>query len=137
MGVWKRVFAMTNVFSFQNPISICPISFCTLRPNLLLLKVCLDFLLLLSNPLWWKGHFFTLILLEAVISLQRIGQLKLPQCKCLGHRLGLLWCWMICLGNKLKPFCHFLRLHLSTTFCSLLLTMRPIIFLLMDSCPQY
>ena len=31
---WKRVFAMTNVFSRQNSISLCPDSFCTPRPNL-------------------------------------------------------------------------------------------------------
>ena len=30
----KRVFAMTNAFSGQNSISICPASFCTPRPNL-------------------------------------------------------------------------------------------------------
>ena len=31
---WKRVFAMTSVFSWQNSISLCPASFCTPRPNL-------------------------------------------------------------------------------------------------------
>ena len=31
---WKRVFAMTSVFSWQNSISLCPASFCTPRPNM-------------------------------------------------------------------------------------------------------
>ena len=31
---WTRVFAMTNVYSLQNSISLCPASFCTPRPNL-------------------------------------------------------------------------------------------------------
>ena len=31
---WKRVFAMTSVFSWQNSISLCPASFCTPRPKL-------------------------------------------------------------------------------------------------------
>ena len=31
---WKRVFAMTSVFSWQNSISLCPASFRTPRPNL-------------------------------------------------------------------------------------------------------
>ena len=31
---WKRVFAMTSVFSWQNSVSLCPASFCTPRPNL-------------------------------------------------------------------------------------------------------
>ena len=35
---------MTSAFSWQNSVSLCPASFCTLRPNLLLLQVFLDFL---------------------------------------------------------------------------------------------
>ena len=31
---WKRVFAMTSVFSWQNSVSFCPASFCTPRSNL-------------------------------------------------------------------------------------------------------
>ena len=41
----------------------------------------------------------------------------------------ILWCWMICLGNKLRSFCLFLRLHPSTAFRTLLFTMRAILFL--------
>ena len=33
MCCWKRVFATTSVFSWQNSVSLCPASFCTLRPN--------------------------------------------------------------------------------------------------------
>ena len=32
---WERVFAMTSAFSWQNSVSLCPASFCTPRPNLL------------------------------------------------------------------------------------------------------
>ena len=35
---------MTSAFSWQNSVSLCPASFCSLRPNLLLLQVFLDFL---------------------------------------------------------------------------------------------
>ena len=31
---WKRVFAMTSVFSWQNSVRLCPASFCTPRPTL-------------------------------------------------------------------------------------------------------
>ena len=31
---WKRVFAMTSAFSWQNSIGLCPASFCTPRPNI-------------------------------------------------------------------------------------------------------
>ena len=41
----------------------------------------------------------------------------------------ILWCWMICLGNKLRSSCLFLRLHPTTAFRTLLLTMRAILFL--------
>ena len=33
-GCWKRVFAMTSVFSWPNSISLCPALFCTPRPSL-------------------------------------------------------------------------------------------------------
>ena len=34
-------------------------------------------------------------------------QLHLLQCYSLGHRLGLLWYWMVCLGNEQRLFCCF------------------------------
>ena len=55
---WKRVFAMTSVFSWQNSVSLCPASFSTPRSNLPWCKVSLDFLLLHSSPLSWKEIFF-------------------------------------------------------------------------------
>ena len=96
--------------SLGKNVSLCPASFCTPKPSLPVILVSLDFLHLHSNPLWWKGHFFTLIVLEAVVGLQRIGQLKLLYHKCLGHRLGLLWCWMVCLGNEPRSY-HWLSGH--------------------------
>ena len=47
----KRVFVITSAFSWQNSISLFPASFRIPRPNLSLLQVFLDFLLLYSNPL--------------------------------------------------------------------------------------
>ena len=34
MCSWKRVIAITSVFSCQNCVSFCPASFCTPRSNL-------------------------------------------------------------------------------------------------------
>ena len=100
-----------------------------------LLQVSLDFLLLHFNPLWWKEHLFLMLVLEGLADLHRTVQLQLFQHYCLGHRVGLLWHWMVCLGNKqIIPL--FLRLHPSTTFLTLLLTMMATPFLLRDSCPQ-
>ena len=39
--------------------------------------------------------------------LQTTIQLQLLQHYWLGHRLGLLWCWVVCLGNKQRSFCYF------------------------------
>ena len=63
----------------------------------LLLQVSLDLLLFYSSPLWWKGHLFLVLVLEGLVGHCRTIQLKLLQ---LGHRLELLWYWMLCLGNK-------------------------------------
>ena len=45
----------------------------------LLLQVSLDFLLLHSSPLWWKGHHFLVLLLEGLVGLHRTVQLQLLQ----------------------------------------------------------
>ena len=56
----------------------------------LLLQVLLDFLLLHSSPLQWKGHLFWVLVLKILVSLHRTVQLQLLQHYWLGHRLGLL-----------------------------------------------
>ena len=65
---------MTSAFSWQNSISLCPASFCTPRPNLLLLQVFLDFLLLHSSPLWWKGHLLG-VFISSLVGLHRTVRL--------------------------------------------------------------
>ena len=57
----------------------------------LLLQVFLDFPLLHSSPLWWKGYLFWVLVVKVLIGLHRTVQLQLLQHCCLGHRLGLLW----------------------------------------------
>ena len=50
-----------------------------------------------------KTSFWVLVLQD----LYRTSQLLLLHHQWLGHRLGLLWCWMVYVGNKLRSFCHF------------------------------
>ena len=102
---WESVFAMTSAFFWQNSANLCPASFCIQGQTFLLIQVSLDFLLLHSNPLMMKSS--SLLVLEGVVRLHRTGQLQLFQHQFLGHRLGLLWYWMICLGNKQRSFCCF------------------------------
>ena len=73
----------------------------------LLLQVFPDFQLLYSSPLEWKGHLFWVLVLEGLVGLHRTIQLQLLQHFWSGHRLGLLWYWMVCHGNKQRLFCHF------------------------------
>ena len=73
----------------------------------LLLQVFLDFLLLHSSPLLWKGHLFWVLVLQGLVGLHRTVQLQLVQHFWLRHWLGLLWYWMVCIGNKKRSFCHF------------------------------
>ena len=65
----------------------------------LLLQVFLEFLLLHSSPLQWRGHLFWVLVLESLIGLHRTVQLQLLQHYWLGRRLGLLWYLIVCLGN--------------------------------------
>ena len=52
--------------------------------------------------------FFLLVLvIEGLVGFHGMNQLQILQHQWLGHRLGLLWSWMICLGNELRSFCHF------------------------------
>ena len=101
----------------------------------LLLQVFLDFLLLHSSPLYWKGHPFWVLVLKGLVSLHRTVQLQLPQPYWLGHRLGLVWYWMVCLGNEQRSFCCFWD-FIQVRHFGLLLTMMATPFLLRDSCPQ-
>ena len=97
----------------------------------LLLQVFLDFLLLHSSPLWWKGHLFWVLVLKGPIGLHRAIQLHFIQHYWLGHRLGLPWYWMVCLGNKQRSFCRFWDC-IQVLHFRLLFSMRAALFLLRD-----
>ena len=102
---------------------------------------CLFFFLLVyaiilhSSPLSWKRHLFGVLVLEGLVSLCRAIQLQLLRHYWSGHRLGLLWYWMVCPGNEQRSFCHFWDCTQVLHF-RLLLTMRATPFLPRDSCPQ-
>ena len=58
----------------------------------------------LPSPHMMKRTSFLVLILEGVVGLHRTGQL---QHQWLGHRVGLLWCWMVCLGNEMRSSCQF------------------------------
>ena len=103
----------------------------------LVLQVSLEFLLLHFSPLWLKGHlfFFFGVTSRRLVGLHRYVQI---------HLLGISgWASLNSYDTEWLPwkrreiFLSFLRLHPSTAFWTLLLTMRAAPFLLRDSCPQY
>ena len=65
---------MTSAFSWQNSISLCPFNSVFQGQIFLLLQVFLDFLLLHSSPLEWKGHLFWVLVLQGLVGLHRTIQ---------------------------------------------------------------
>ena len=65
------------VLSLSKTVSLCPVSFCTPRPNLPVTQVSLHFLLLHPSPLLWKGYLFWMLILESLVGLHRTTQLQL------------------------------------------------------------
>ena len=104
--LWKRIFAMKSAFSWQNSISLCPASFCIPRPNLPVTKGA-SWLptFAFQSPIMKRTFFLGVV--KDLVGLHRTVQLQLLQHYWSGHRLGLPWYWMICLGNKQRSFCHF------------------------------
>ena len=133
---WRRVFAMTSAFSWQNSVSLCPASFCTPRPNLPVTPGISWFpTFAFQSPIMKRTSFFWVLVLEGLVGLHRTVQLQLFQHYWLGHRLGLLWYWMVCLGNEQRSLCHFWDC-IQVLHFGLLLTIRATPFLLRDSWPQ-
>ena len=73
----------------------------------LLLQVFLDFLLLHFQSPIMKRTSFLGVSSKRSLGLYRTVPLQLLQHYWLGHRLGLLWYWMVCLGQEQRLFCHF------------------------------
>ena len=104
---WKRVFAMTSAFSWQNSISLCPASFHIPRPNLPVTPDVSWLPTFAFQSSIMKRTSFWVLVLKGLVGLHRTLQYQLLQRYWLGHRLGLLWYWMVCLANKQRSFCYF------------------------------
>ena len=98
---------MTSAFSWQNSISLCPASFRTPRPNLPV-SPGVSWLptFAFQSPIMKRTSFLG-VHPKGLVGLHRTIQLQLLQHYWLGHRLGLLWYWMVCLGNEQRSFCRF------------------------------
>ena len=74
---WKRVFTMTSAFSWQNFLAFALLHSIFQGQIYLLPQVFLDFLLLRSSPLNWKGHLFWMLVLNGLGGLHRTVELQL------------------------------------------------------------
>ena len=78
-----------------------------------------------------------MLVVKGLVDLHRTVQLQLLQHYWLGHKVGLLELHRLGLPWKqTEIILSFLKLHPSTAFQTLLLTMMATPFLLRDSCPQ-
>ena len=102
-----RGYLLWPMFSWQNPVILCPASFCTLMPNLPVTPG-ISWLptFAFQSPIMTRTSF-GLLVLEGLVYLHRTIQLQLLQHYWLGHRLGLLCYWMICLRNEQRSFSCF------------------------------
>ena len=87
---WKRVFAMISMLSWQNSVSLCPVSFCTPRPNLPVTPSISRLPTFVFQSPMMKRTYFGMLLLEGLVHLHRTIQLQLLQHYWLENRLELL-----------------------------------------------
>ena len=105
--VGGRECLLWPVCSIDKPLLPFVLHFVLRGQTSLFLQVSLDFLVLHSNPCDEKNIFLGVLVLKGLVSLHGTIQLQLLQRYWLGHRLRLLWYWMVCLGNGQRSFCRF------------------------------
>ena len=88
----------------------------------------------MTDPVMKRTSILVLVL-EGPVGLHKTVQLQLLLYQWLGNRFRLVWCWMVFLGNESRSFCCFWD-RTQVLHFGLLLTVRAILFLLRDSCPQ-
>ena len=133
---WKRMFAMTSVFSWQNSISLCPASFCTTRPNLPVTPGVSWLPTFAFHSPIMKRTSFGVLVIKGPEGVHITVQLQLVQHYCLGHRLGSLWYWMFCLRSEQRSFCRFWDCIMYCILGSFVDYDGRIPFLIWDFCPQ-
>ena len=73
----------------------------------LLIRYLLTSYFCIPVPYNEKDIFFWVLVLKGLVGLHRTIQLQFLQRYWLGHRLGLLWCWIVCLGKWTKIILSF------------------------------
>ena len=102
----------------------------------LLLRCFLTSYFCIPVPYNEKDIFFWVLVLKELVGLHKTIQLQLLQHYWLGHRLKSTVILNDLPWKQTEIILSFLRLHPSTAFQTLLLTIMATLFLLRDSCPQ-
>ena len=105
--VFGREWLPWLVPSLGKTVSLWPALFYTPRTNLPIVPGISWLPTFAFQSLMMKRTSFWVLVLEGLVGLHRTIQLQLFQHYWLGHRLGLLWYWMVCLGNEQRSFCRF------------------------------
>ena len=92
---------------WQNSVSLCPASFCTPGSNVSITPGVRWLPTFAFQSSIMKRTYFWVLVLRGFVGLHRTIQIQLFEHYWLGHRLGLLWYWVVCLRNKQRSFCHF------------------------------
>ena len=94
------------VCSLGKTVSLCPASFCTPWPNLPVTPGISWFpTFAFLSPLMKRTSLFGVGSRRSCRSSQNHSTLT-SSALVVGHRLGLLWYWMVCLGNEQRSSCH-------------------------------
>ena len=91
-----------------------------------LLKVSINFLLLHSSPLWWKGHLYWVLVLEDLLGVRRTVQCFFS---ITGWGIDLDYSDIKLFALETEIILSFLRLHLSTAFWTLFLDWKRSVFI--------
>ena len=111
-------------------VTLCPALFRIPRPNLPVTpNVSWLPTFAFQSPMMKRTSSFGV--LEDVVCVPRTSQFQLLQHQWFVHRLGLQWCWRVCLGNKQRLFCRCWDC-IQVLHFGLLLTMMATPFLLRD-----
>ena len=115
LDLLERTFVMTRCFLGKTLLVFVLLYFVLQGQTCLLLQVSLDFLLLHSSPLWWKGHLVLVLVPEGLLGLHRTINFSFFSISLWGIDLNYS-AIDICLGNEPRLFCHFWD---CTKFCIL------------------
>ena len=111
---WLSSSSSSSAFSWLNSISLCFASFCTPRPNLPVTPGVSWLLTFAFQSPMVKRTFLGVLVLEDLVGFHRTAQLQLLQHYLSGHRLGLLWYWMVALETNRD---HSVVFEIASKYC--------------------